>query len=323
MLEAVIDNLDGTLWDISDICSEVKWTTSRIGKPSVLDITLHQDGLYQDTGFRYKNGDVIRVKVDGQGLFWGRVFVNESGRYSPVKIRAYDQLRYLNASDTYVKQNIRADQVIRDQCAAVELNVGELVNTQYVIPKVMEDGQKRLDVCCNAIYNTLLATGRLYVLYDDFGSIQLRDVDNMVIDLIIGDESLVFDYRMKSSIDEDTYNRVKLVQDNKSTGKRDVYIVQDSANIARWGSLQYYQKVDDKLNSAQIQGIMNRILELKNRETQSFRLSALGFVGMRAGIKVQVTIEELGIDQFFLVEECTHRLAGDEHTMDLEMKVYG
>ncbi len=52
-------------------------------------------------------------------------------------------------------------------------------------------------------------------------------------------------------------------------------------------------------------------------------MDALGFVGMRAGIKVQVTIEKLGISQFYLVEECTHKLAGNDHTMKLEMKVYG
>ncbi|SDJ92830.1 XkdQ/YqbQ family protein [Paenibacillus naphthalenovorans] len=323
MFKAVIDNLNGTLWDISELCSEVTWKTSRIGKPSVMDVTFIEDALYQSKDFTYHNGNVIRVEVDGQGFFWGRVFVNESGKDEPVKLRAYDQLRYLNEADTYVRKNVRADEVIRDQCAPANLTVGTLANTQFVIPKVMEDGQKRMDICCKALDSTLLATGRLFVLYDDYGSIVLRDVNDMVIDLILGDESLVFNYRIKRSIDDDTYNRVKLVQDNKNTGRRDVYIAEDSVNIAKWGRLQYYQKVDDKLNAAQINGIKDRFLELKNREKETFTLDALGFVGMRAGIKVQVTIEKLGISQYYLVEECTHRLAGEDHTMKLELKVYG
>ena len=47
-----------------------------------------------------------------------------------------------------------------------------------------------------------------------------------------------FDYT--SSIDENTYNKIKLTYDNKDTGKRDVYITQDSSNINKWGILQYF-----------------------------------------------------------------------------------
>ncbi len=254
MFEAVIDNLNGTLWDVSELCSEITWKTSRIGKPSSMDVTFIKNGLYQANDFTYANGNIFQVKVDGQGFFWGRVFEVDSGRDEAVKLRAYDQLRYLNEVDTYVQKNIRADQVIMDQCSAVGLTVVTLANTQFVIPKVMEDGQKRMDICCRALDNTLMATGHTFVLYDDYGSVMLRDVNDMVIDLILGDESLVFDYRIKRSIDEDTYNRVKLVQDNKTTGKREAYIAQDSESMAKWGRLQYYQKVDDKLNPAQIEG---------------------------------------------------------------------
>lgn len=323
MFRAVIDNLNGTLWDISELCAEVTWGSSRVGKPSAVDVSILKGAVFQDQAFTFQNGNLLRIEFDDQGLFLGRIFEVDSGKDEGVKIRAYDQLRYLNEADTYVKKNIRADQVIRDQCAALELNVGTLVNTGFAIPKVMEDGQKRLDICYKSLDSTLLASGRLYVLYDDFGSVELRDVNDMVIDLILGDESLVFDYRVKRSIDEDTYNRVKLVQDNKTTGKRNAFIAQDSANIAKWGRLQYYQKVDDKLNEAQIAAMLQRFLELKNREKQTFTLDCIGFIGMRAGIKVQVTIEKIGINQFFLVEDCKHRFIGNDHTMQLEMKVFG
>lgn len=322
MFEAIIDNLNGTLWNISELCSEITWKTSRIGKPSVLNVTLHRDGLFQAKDFAVHNGNVIRITVDGHNLFWGRVFVQETGSGEPVRLQAYDQLRYLHETDTYVKTNVRADEVILDQCAAVGLRVGTLANTQFAIPKMMEDGQKRLDICCKALDSTLVATGRLYVLYDDFGFVQLRDVSDMMIDLILGDDSLVYQYKIKRSIDDDTFNRIKLVQDNKATGKRDVYIAKDSGNIALWGPLQYYQKVDDKLNPAQIKRMLESLLQLKNREKVTFTLKTLGFARMRAGLKVQVTIEELGMNQYYLVEECTHRLSGEEHTMSLEMKVY-
>ena len=40
-------------------------------------------------------------------------------------------------------------------------------------------------------------------------------------------------YDYESSIDENTYNRIKLVYDNEDAGKREVYIAQDSSNINR------------------------------------------------------------------------------------------
>jgi len=323
LLEVILDNRNGTLWDISGICSEISWKTSRTGKPSSVDLTFISDGLYQDKAFTVNTGDVLRIRKDGQGLFWGYVFEVESGRDEQVSLKAYDQLRYLNESDTYVRINVTADQVIRDNCAVGDLKLGTLAPTGYVIPKVLEDGQKRLDIIYRALDNTMIATGRLYVLYDDYGSLMLRDVEDMTIDLILGDGSLVYDYRIKRSIDSDTYNRIKLVQDNKESGKRDVYITQDSSTIARWGRLQYYQKVDDKLNPAQVQAIMDGLIQLKNRETQQFKLDALGFVGMRAGVKVQVTISKQKINSYFLVDECTHQFSGEDHTMKLTLRVYG
>ncbi|NBD24318.1 hypothetical protein GT019_10590 [Paenibacillus sp. T1] len=323
MFEATIDNRDGTLWDISELCSEITYKTSRVGKPSSADVTLVGQSPFQDKKFAVANGDILKIRVDGQGMFFGYVFKIGGGRDGEIKLTAYDQIRYLNETDTYVATNVTAEQVIRDNCAVGGLRIGELAKTNHVLPKVLEDGQKRLDMIYRALDSAMLATGRLYVFYDDFGSLQLRDIADMKLSLILGDDSLVYDYGTTRSIDEDTYNHVKLVQDNKTSGKRDAYYEWDSSTMAKWGRLHYYQKVDDGMNEAQIRNMAAQVLKLKNRETVSFSLEALGFVGLRAGMAVQVTIAEQQVDSFYLVEECTHKLSGDSHTMSLEMKVFG
>lgn len=322
MLETVIDNRNGVLWDVSQLVPELSWKTSRIGKPGQVDMTLVRGPSYQQQ-VEVSPGDVIRIRLDGQKFFMGYVFSIEETHERELRITAYDQIRYLMESDTYVRTNVTATQVIKDNALAVGLILGELADTQHKIPRFLQDSQKRIDIICAALDETLMATGRLYVFYDDAGNLVLRDVEDMAIDLILGDGSLVYGYSVKREIDTDTYNRVKLVKDNKKTGRREAYIVQDSSTIARWGRLQYYQKVDEGLNEAQITAMMNRFLELKNREQRRFSLEALGYPGVRAGVKLQVTMEELGVNQFYLVEECTHHFSGDEHTMDLELKVYG
>ncbi|MNE90006.1 hypothetical protein D3C80_1874790 [compost metagenome] len=75
------------------------------------------------------------------------------------------------------------------------------------------------------------------------------------------------------------------------------------------------------MNPAQINELVNNLMTLRNRETKKLQLSAIGDIRVRAGCYVPVIIAALGIKQIFLVEECTHSIDGDTHTMTLEMKV--
>jgi hypothetical protein len=321
MLVLQIDNRAGTIWEPP--VPEVTYKTSRFGKASSLEFALIRGGIYEDTTFQYNSGDVVRVMLDDHPVFYGYIFSIGDGRDEPVKITVYDQLRYLMGSDTYVFKNASVTDVIQKIASDTGLKVGQLVDTVFKIPKMIEDGVKLLDIICNALTNTIIATGRIYVFYDDFGELALRDSADWKLDISIGDESLAYDYKQTRSIDSDTYNRIKIVQDNKETKTRDAFVVQDSENIAKWGRLQYYQKVDDKMNRAQINEIMNNLIALKNRETRSFTLDAIGDIRVRAGCSVSINIAELGINQYFLVEECTHKFDGADHTMSLELKVFG
>lgn len=316
MLEILLDNKDGNVWDISELVSSVSWKTVRIGQPSSLDVTLvkHKD-------LKIEPGAVIRVRSDNTNVFYGYVFTIEQSQDDDIRLVAYDQIRYLLSSDTYVFANVTANDVIKRIAQDLGLRIGTMENTGYRIPTLVEDNQKLLDIICKALDLTLIATGQIYVFYDDFGLLTLRNARNMVVDIMVGDESLAYEYSHKRTIDDDTYNRIKLVKDNKDTGKREVYIAQDSANIAKWGRLQYFQKVDEKLNSAQIKEMLDQLIQLKNREKRTFRLDALGDLRIRAGCYVPIAIEELGINQYFLVDECTHKWDGSAHIMSLDLKV--
>ena len=59
----------------------------------------------------------------------------------------------------------------------------------------------------------------MYVLYDDFGKLCLKNLERMKVGLVIDEETGEnFDY--ESSIDSDTYNQIKLTYDNSDTGKK-------------------------------------------------------------------------------------------------------
>nr|WP_150959365.1 hypothetical protein [Aneurinibacillus sp. XH2] len=321
MLEIILDNRDGTLWDLSEIATGITWKTSRYGRPSSLDFTIVKNGIYQENAFRYSNGDVVRFVYDGHNIFYGYIFSIDSGKNEDVKITCYDQVRYLLANQTYVLSNISTGDIIRRIAKDFELRVGHIEDTGYRIPTMVEDAQKLLDIIEKANVLTMQNTGRNYVFYDDFGELALRNVEDMLVDFYIGDDSLMYDYRSKISIDTDTYNRIILYKDNKDTGKREIFKSQDSDNIARWGVLQLYQSVDENANEAQIKQLLDQLMTVKNRETKSLKIEAIGDPRIRAGCYVPIEIGEYGINQPFLVNECQHRFDGADHTMTLELKV--
>lgn len=321
MFELLIDNKNGHVWDLSQIVSDITWKTSRIGKPGSLEFTLIKGAIYQSIAFQYNNGDIVRFRYNDQNVFYGYIFSIDSGKDEAVRIVAHDQIRYLLNKDTYVFANETLTGIVKQIADDFNLRTGRIEETGYRIPTMVEDGQALLDIIDKGIVLTLWNTNRNYVLFDDFGELSLRNVEDMLVDFYIGDGSLMYDYRSKVSIDSDTYNKIKLYQDNKDTGKREVYMAQDSANIAKWGVLQLYQSVDEDKNAAQINELLNQLMQLKNRETKSLKIDAIGDIRVRAGCYVPIVIEEFGINQPFLINECTHRFDGTDHTMSLDLKV--
>ena len=321
MLEILIDNKNGRVWDVSEIAKDLTWTTTRVGRPASVDFTLIGSGIYQDKAFTVQNGDIVRVRKDDVNVFYGYVFNVKQNRDAEISIKAYDQVRYLLNKDTYVFKNVTTGDVIRKIAADFKLKVGRIDDTGYRIPSMVEDGQTLLDIIEKANTLTMSATGRFFVFFDDFGALSLRDVRAFEAGFYIGDGSLMTGFEYGRDIDSDTYNRIKLYKDNQKTGKREVYMVQDSANIARWGVLQLYEAVDEEMNAAQINELLNRLAALKNREQRTLKLEAIGDIRVRTGMYLPVVIESLGINQPMMVDEVTHRFDGADHTMSITLKV--
>lgn len=321
-IQLLVDDKKGNVFDISELVSEITWKTKRKGKPSNLDIK-----LLKDKTISINNGDVVSFKVGNNKVFYGYVFDNGGSKDPEIKLTAYDQIRYLLFNDTYVFKNKKASQVICQIAKDVSLRVGTIEDTAYVIPQILEDDKKLLDIMYSALDKTLMSTKQTYVLYDDFGYLTLRNINNMKQPVVISDDNNLGDYDWKNSIDSDTYNRVKIVRDNKETKGRDVYIAHDSKNIAKWGRLQYHHKVDEKMNKAQIQEMVNATLKLKNRETKTLKLKDVistdisADLKLRAGSGVYVDIKEKAIKQYYLIEEATHKFEKGNLVMDFDLKV--
>ena len=294
----------------------VTWETTRIGQPGKLTFS-----VVNDDDLDFQEGNPVIFKAGEKNIFFGFVFTKSRDKEQIIKVTAYDQLRYLKNKDTYVYTKKKASDVVKMIAKDFNLNAGEIADTGYVIPSRIRENMTLFDMIYDALDLTLLNRRKLYVLYDDFGKLTLKDVETMKIpDLVLGEyNSQNFSYT--TDIDSDTHNKVKLYRDNEETGKREVYIAQDSSNINNWGVLQYFDKVDENTNP---KAKAESILKLKNKKKRTLQLKdILGDIRVRAGSSAMTLLEDVGdisVTQYMLVEKCKHVFGNDEHWMTLDLR---
>lgn len=318
-MEILIDNRKGEVFEIP--VKSFEWKTERIGKASTFEADVYNDKPLE---FPVEGGAVIRVTEGKDKIFYGFAYEDGIKKSGDMSIKAYDQLRYLKNQDTYVMPSSTATAAIKRIAGMLNLSTGVLEDTEFVVPGIVEDEKEAFDVVAKFLDSTLIATNRNFILFDNFGKLDLRSIENLVIpadDFYIGDDSLLYDYDFTKSIDKETYNKIKFVRDNKKKAKRETFIAQDSANIKKWGLLQQFRKVDENMTDAQIKELVERSIKAYNKETKTLELSCLGNWKVRAGRMVYLYIEKIGIKAYVMVDECTHRWNEGVHTMELKVKV--
>ena len=292
----------------------ITWETNRKGAPSVLTFTVVKDYLIS-----FPEGAKVQLKVDGKGVFIGYVFQKTRDKAQRIKVVAYDQLRYFKNKATFRYTSKTASELLRMIAADYpQFTLGTVENTGYRIAARNEVDKTLVDIMLNALDITVSKTNNLFILYDDFGKITLRNAENMKLKTLIDNETAEnFDYT--TSIDEDTFNQIRLVYENDKTGKREVFIARDSTNIGNWGLLEYFATIDkDQSAKAMADGLLN----LKNRKTRQLVIkNALGDATVRAGcsLPVHLNLGDVVAQQYLVCENVTHYFSPDYHTMDLTL----
>ncbi len=296
------------------VLDDIQWSTERTGSPGQLTFK-----VYIDDKLNITEGNAVRFKWNDNKIFYGFIFSKKRDKEKFYSITAYDQLRYLKNKDTYVYENKTANEVIKMICDDFNMKAGTLEDTKYKIPSRVEDNQALWDIIQSSLDLTLTNKKSMYVMYDDFGKVTLKSLKNMYVNLLIDEETgQNFDY--ESSIDDSTYNQIKLVYDNEKTGKRDVYIAKDSSHINSWGVLQYYDTLQDGENG---KTKADALLSLYNTKTRKLSIKkALGDCRVRAGSMVGVImdLDDVKVKNYMLVESCKHTFKNNEHLMDLTLR---
>lgn len=292
---------------------QIEW--ERTEAPGKLTFTtIKQEG----NDMNFQEGDPVCFYYDDKNVFMGYVFKKQRDKEHHIEVTCYDQLRYLKNKYTYVFENKTASQIIKALCDDFNLHTDGIENTKYVIPVIAEENISAMDIAMDVLEETLLNTGDLFVLYDDFGKLTLKNSANMVSkSVIMQDTAENFDY--SSSIDDETYNQIILYykEDDKLV---QLYTASSPTTIKQWGTLRYFEEVSTPTIG---QNKANALLKLHNRKTRELKVTgAFGDVSVRGGtlIPVQLYVGDTSANNYMQVTKVTHNFENDHYTMDLTLE---
>lgn len=321
-LYVVHENIE---YELSGLCEgNVILNSSRKNAPSELKFKILRNAA--NGGISFAEGDYVSLIVNGTNVFKGRIFSRSRTKDQIITVTAFDQIRYLKNQKSYEYTNKKVGDIVKMIADDFKLKTGVIEDTGYVIPKRKEEDEMLIDIILNAIDITAINTNELYVLYDDFGELTLRNIKNMFIPLCVSDDGTIIDFNYKTDIDSDTYNLVKLYRDNEETKKRDVYQAFDSATQEMWGVLQYYENLPEIYNDAQAKAIAEQILKQKNRIHKTMSVECIGAgqgeEKIRGGSIIVVDVNDVGENSVFnnfVVESCTHTFSNSQHNIKINI----
>lgn len=293
----------------------VKLEHSRKGAPSKLTFTVLKDGV-----LNFQEGNPVTLRFNGKPVFAGFVFKKSRSDNLQINVTAYDQLRYLKNKDTLSYTNKTYAELLSMIATDYHLQVGAVADTKYKIPSRIEEGTL-LDMLQNASDLTVVNTGVLYVLYDDFGKLTLKPLKDMILDVVV-DEDTAKGYDYESSIDKDTYNKIKLAVDNDQTGERETHVTNEPVNQGKWGQLQYYEKIDGSPTAALLAERAKILLNYYNKKHRTLTIKgAFGDLRVRGGslVVVKMGLGDIAVNNYMCVEKVTHTWEHGLHTMDLSL----
>lgn len=306
----------GYIYDITGMCKEITWSDVLNNGASSLEVSYVKNGLV------LQNGDVIRVTENNQqnGIFYGTIFKVSGDESEVIQVKAYDQLRYAKAKDIIVLVNGTIKNLVSNMCSFLSLTPGTIEESGYVLDPIADDDKTWLDEVYQAISDTLISSPQqdMYCLRDEFGKVCLWNMRNLQLPLVLGDGSLCTGYTWEKSIDDEFYNRIKVVWKDENSGKMDVGTAVDQVSVNKYGLLQYLESAQGIDSAAKAQDRANNLLKLYNHEQESLKLECLGDMRVRAGNSIYGSITDIELNRRLIIKKVTHSFL-PVHTMTVEV----
>lgn len=307
----------GNAFDMSELVSSVTWSGRKGAAARTLSVQFIDDNGYghQRTGLNVEEGHQCVFYWKGIELFRGMFMKQEQSNSKTLPAIAYDNGIYLaNNKDTFNYTDTTASKVFVDVCNRFGIPFGSVADTAYRIPELPKPKTTAWDVICDALSLTYKATGIRYYPLCIGDEIHLIERRQNVLQWVIETGVNLIDYKLTKNI-EKIKTRIKLLSKEGTVLAEAV----DSELEKKLGVFQDVEQIKDEMNAAQLNELVQTILEENNQPNRSLTMTALGLPEIKTGIGVFINIKELDISKTYYVEEDSHSFQGNSHQMSLKL----
>ena len=301
--------------DITDYVLSLTWKGAKGAAPRSLEVSIVNTGRGQHERLPILEGHMLLFRWDEEELFRGVIFSQDKNSSFGQSIKAYDQMIYMvKNTNSYVFTNLTATQIIKRLCGDFQVSMGDIVDTGYKLPALVVDGETLYDIAYKAIYATFKQTGRRFYLGSKEGKVYLAEKLAQVSFIVIEDEVNLMDYNLNTSIEDSATSVVMVAGEEKSA----ITIKAKNDSLADdIGTLQYYEKVTDKLNAAQLQERVNKAMSDKGKVMSKLSINCLGDADVITGTALHLIIRDMNMFKGYYVDSDSHTFKGNSHVMGI------
>ena len=304
-------------YDVTQLVEQVKWKGRKGSSSRTLAVTLIDDDGYKHarSGIDVEQGHQCIFSYDGVELFRGIIMSQTQSNQKKLQFTAYDNGIYLaNNKDTFCYENKTASDVFRDCCTRFGLPMGEVAKCSYKIPELTKSKTTAFDAIADALSLDFDATGIRHYVASSKGKLSLLTRRENILQWVIEVGQNITSYSYSRSI-EDIKTRVKMVSKEGTT-------VAEKSNAELEKKIGIFQEIDqpdESLTAAQVNDLIESIMEEKGTPERTLSVEAMGIAEVISGIGVYIIIPELEISRTFYVDEDTHTFEDNKHTMSLKL----
>lgn len=308
---------DNQGYDITQLVESIKWTGRKGTASRSINVTLIDDdgANHVRSGINVEQGQQCIFYYDGKELFRGLIMSQTQTQKKELQFTAYDVGIYLsNNKDTFCYENKTASEVFRDCCKRFGLEVGKVANCSYKIPELTKSKTTAWDAIADALSLDFDATGIRHFVSCDKGKINLMTRRENIVQWVIEVGQNLSSYTYSKSI-EKIKTRVKIVSKEGTTiAKKTKNNLEDKIGI-----FQEIQSQDESLSTAQLNDLIDSILDEQSTPERTLNVNAVGIPDVISGVGVFIVIPQLGLSRTFYVDSDTHTFTDNSHTMQLKL----
>ncbi len=296
------------------VLDSVKLDFTRQQAPTALSFT-----CLLDSELKHERGNAVSFRYKGENIFYGYIFSITQTNSSTVNILCYDQLRYFKNKTAYSYSNKKYSDLLKEVSGFYTLKLGEIEDTSHLIGRRLEQCSI-FEMLSNASDETFSKTGKLFILYDDYGKICLKDMFNMVVPILLSEDT-VGSFSYTSDIDSNTYTKISLSRNNHDTGYRELFLQHNEEAQKKWGVLELNETANE-LSDLEIKNMLDTLINTYGKETSSLTINkCLGDIRVRGGVLVvvELNLENKKERVLMRVEKAEHVFKQGIHYMNLQL----